>query len=180
VAAAITLLLLLRFIEGIFLGGEYTAATPLALEYAPAARRGFIGSVIQCAASIGPFVVALLFTIVLDFAPDNSGLSSPYVQWGWRIPFYIGFLLSVVVALFIRRRVDDSKTWKEAAPGRQPMSSDIVPNPRIVIVPTVRRLILSAKCPKIRPPTGRPTRVAASVMPVRIDLSLAEKCSPSK
>jgi MFS family permease len=119
VGAAITLLLLLRFIEGIFLGGEYTAATPLALEYAPAKHRGFIGSVIQCAASIGPFVVALLFTIVLDFAPDNNGLSSPYVQWGWRIPFYIGFVLSVGVALFIRRRVDDSKTWKEAAPERR-------------------------------------------------------------
>ena len=40
VGGAITLLLLLRFIEGIFLGGEYTAATPLALEYAPAARPG--------------------------------------------------------------------------------------------------------------------------------------------
>lgn len=118
VGGAITLLLLLRFIEGIFLGGEYTAATPLALEYAPAKHRGFLGSVIQCAASVGPFVVAVVFTLVLQFAPNN-GLNSPYVQWGWRIPFYIGFLLSVAVALFLRSQVEDSEMWKEAAAKRR-------------------------------------------------------------
>lgn len=115
---AVALLLAFRFIEGIFLGGEYTAATPLALEYAPPGRRGLIGSSIQCAASIGPFFVALLMSLVLIVAPNN-GASSPYVQWGWRIPFIIGFVLAVLVAWFIRRRVEDSETFKAAAAARR-------------------------------------------------------------
>ena len=71
---AVTLLLLLRFVEGIFLGGEYTAATPLAVEYAPANRRGLVASCVQCAASIGPFFVALvLFLVSLIFGGFRGG-----------------------------------------------------------------------------------------------------------
>lgn len=118
--AATALLLGLRFIEGIFLGGEYTAATPLALEYASRGRRGFTGALIQCSASGGPFVVAVLTSLVLVFAP-NAGLHSPYVQWGWRIPFVIGAFLAWFVAWFLRRRVEDSDTWKETTRSRSPL-----------------------------------------------------------
>lgn len=123
--AAVTLLLLLRFIEGIFLGGEYTAATPLAVEYAPANRRGLVASVIQCAASIGPFFVALVMDLVLLVAP-NHGVSSPYEQWGWRVPFIIGFILSLLVAWFLRRKVEDSETWKAAAAARKTNRSPLL------------------------------------------------------
>jgi MFS family permease len=108
---ATTLLIGLRFIEGIFLGGEYTAATPMALEYAPPSRRGFVGGLIQCSASGGSFVVAVLNTLVLMVAA-NDGLHSPYVQWGWRIPFILGFVMSFGVAFFLRRNVEDSAIWK--------------------------------------------------------------------
>ncbi|WP_245476671.1 MFS transporter [Bradyrhizobium sp. Leo170] len=108
---ATTLLIGLRFIEGIFLGGEYTAATPMALEYAPPSRRGFIGGLIQCSASGGGFIVAVLNSLVLMVAV-NDGLHSPYVQWGWRIPFILGFVLSFAVAWFLRRNVEDSAVWK--------------------------------------------------------------------
>ncbi|GLY43350.1 MFS transporter [Amycolatopsis sp. NBRC 101858] len=118
--AATALLLGLRFIEGIFLGGEYTAATPLALEYATRGRRGFTGALIQCSASGGPFVVAVLTSLVLVFAP-NAGLHSPYVQWGWRIPFVIGAFLAWFVAWFLRRRVEDSDTWKETTRSKSPL-----------------------------------------------------------
>ncbi|SFJ64013.1 Nitrate/nitrite transporter NarK [Amycolatopsis sacchari] len=117
---ATALLIGLRFIEGIFLGGEYTAATPMALEYAPKGRRGFTGALIQCSASGGPFVVAVVTTLVLVFAP-NAGLHSPYVQWGWRIPFLIGAVLSWLVAWFLRRRVEDSDVWKETATTKSPL-----------------------------------------------------------
>lgn len=109
-----TLLIALRFIEGVFLGGEYTAATPLALEYAPAKHRGLIGSVIQCASSGGGIFVAGTLAIVLVIAP-SGGVDSPYAQWGWRIPFIVGFVLAILVAWFLRRNVDDSETWKDAA-----------------------------------------------------------------
>lgn len=120
VTAATALLIGLRFIEGIFLGGEYTAATPMALEYASRRRRGFIGAVIQCSASGGPFVVALFTSLVLLFAP-KAGLHSPYVQWGWRIPFVLGAILAALVAWFLRRRVEDSETWKTAERSRTPV-----------------------------------------------------------
>jgi MFS family permease len=106
-----SLLIGLRFIEGIFLGGEYTAATPMALEYAPPSRRGLVGGIVQCAASGGSFVVGALNTVVLMFAV-NDGLHSPYVQWGWRIPFILGFFLAFAVAWFLRRNVEDSAVWK--------------------------------------------------------------------
>lgn len=122
---AITLLLLLRFIEGIFLGGEYTAATPLAVEYAPASHRGYAASLIQCAAALGPTLVAALMTLVLLIAPE-SGPNSPYIMWGWRIPFLIGFVLSTLVAWFIRRKVDDSETWKADAPTRKKTRSPLL------------------------------------------------------
>jgi MFS family permease len=110
---ATTLLLVLRFVEGIFLGGEYTAATPMALEYAPPHRRGLIGALIQCAASGGPLLVAVAMALTLLVAP-SGGLDSPYVQWGWRLPFVLGFVLSFLVAWFLRRRVDESEIQKEA------------------------------------------------------------------
>jgi len=109
-----TLLIALRFIEGIFLGGEYTAATPLALEYAPARHRGFIGALIQCASSGGGIFVAGTLAIVLVIAPAGD-VHAPYAQWGWRIPFIVGFVLAILVAWFLRRNVDDSETWKDAA-----------------------------------------------------------------
>jgi MFS family permease len=103
----------LRFVEGIFLGGEYTAATPMALEYAPPKRRGLIGAIIQCSASGGPAVVAGALALTLLIAPSGD-LHSPYVQWGWRLPFILGFILSVMVAWFLRRRVEESAIQVEA------------------------------------------------------------------
>jgi MFS family permease len=110
---ATTLLLALRFVEGIFLGGEYTAATPMALEYAPRGRRGLIGGLIQCSASGGPLFVAIALSLTLLIAPAGD-LHSPYVQWGWRLPFIVGFLLSFLVAWFLRRRVEESTVQRDA------------------------------------------------------------------
>ncbi|GAA4551333.1 MFS transporter [Pseudonocardia xishanensis] len=109
---AMGLLLFLRFVEGIFLGGEYTAATPMALEYAPPARRGLVGAVIQCSASGGPLLVAAAMAVVLLIAPSGD-INSPYVQWGWRLPFVLGFVMSFVIAWFLRRKVEESTIQQE-------------------------------------------------------------------
>lgn len=111
---ATALLLALRFVEGVFLGGEYTAATPMALEYAPPGRRGLIGAVIQCSASGGPLIVAVALSLTLLIAP-SGGPRSPYVHWGWRLPFILGFILSFLVAWFLRRRVEESAIQRDAA-----------------------------------------------------------------
>lgn len=118
--AAITLLLLLRFIDGIFLGGEYTAATPMAMEYAQANRRGLVGGFVQSASTIGYLLIGVFTFIALQIAPA-SDIDSPYVQWGWRIPFVIGAVAAYIVARYLRKDVEESVIWIEAEKSKNPI-----------------------------------------------------------
>jgi MFS family permease len=117
---AISLLILLRFIDGIFLGGEYTAATPMAIEYTEPRRRGLIGGVIQSSATTGYVAIAVFTLIGLKVAPAG-GIDSAYVQWGWRIPFLFGAIIAFLVAHFIRRHVEDSLVWQQAQHSSAPL-----------------------------------------------------------
>jgi MFS family permease len=108
--AAPVLLLALRFIGGIFMGGEYTSANPLALETAPKRLRGLIGGVIQSAYPVGYIAVSITVAIILITMPSGS-LSSPYVQYGWRIPFFVGAVLALLF-LFYYWFVAESEVWK--------------------------------------------------------------------
>jgi len=118
--AAITLLLLLRFVDGIFLGGEYTAATPMAIEYANPRRRGFIGGFVQSASTVGYLAIAVFTFIALQIAPA-ADISSPYVQWGWRIPFVVGAIFAYIVARYLRKDVEESVTWIESEKAKNPI-----------------------------------------------------------
>ena len=93
---AVTALLFLRFLGGIFLGGEYTAANPLAMEFTPKSKRGILGAFVSSAYAVGNIIITIVTSIVLYFVP-SKGADSPYVQWGWRIPFLVGFVLSMGV-----------------------------------------------------------------------------------
>ncbi|GGC96649.1 MFS transporter [Tersicoccus solisilvae] len=117
---AISLLLLLRFIDGIFLGGEYTAATPMAIEYARPERRGFIGGFVQSASTIGYVAIAVFTFLALQISPAGQ-ISSPYVQWGWRIPFVIGAVFAWVVARYLRKDVEESVLWIETEKAKNPI-----------------------------------------------------------
>jgi MFS family permease len=128
--AAMALLVALRFTDGIFLGGEYTAATPLAMEYAPAKRRGLLGGVIQSSSTMGQVIAALLTTIVLAFTVSGDP-SSSYSLWGWRIPFIVGGILAIATAVFLRREVDDSDVQKAAPKTRTPLRDLFTPGPNL-------------------------------------------------
>jgi MFS family permease len=84
------LVLLLRFVGGIFMGGEYSSANPLAMESSPKRLRGLIGGMITPA----------------------GGPHSPYVQWGWRIPFFVGAILSLWFLLYFRK-VEESALFEQ-------------------------------------------------------------------
>lgn len=118
--AAITLLLVLRFIDGIFLGGEYTAATPMAIEYAKTNRRGLVGGFVQSASTVGYLAIGLFTFIALQIAPA-AAIDSPYVQWGWRIPFVVGAVFGFVVARFLRKDVEESVIWITAEKAKNPL-----------------------------------------------------------
>ncbi|MET0451756.1 MAG: MFS transporter [Mycobacterium sp.] len=117
---AIGILLALRFIDGIFLGGEYTAATPMAIEYAKTNRRGLVGGFVQSASTIGYFAISLVTFVSLTISPAGE-IDSPYVQWGWRIPFFVGAIFAFVVARFLRNNVEESVIWENAKKSENPL-----------------------------------------------------------
>lgn len=111
---AIVVLVLLRFVDGIFLGGQYTAAAPLALEHAPPGKRGLYGAIIMTGFPAAYCSIALITLGLLQVMPAGS-LDSAYVQWGWRIPFAVGGLLALGWAWWYWRNVPESPTWQRQA-----------------------------------------------------------------
>jgi len=82
------LVLLLRLLQGLALGGEYGGAATYVAEHSPTNQRGFYTSWIQTTATVGLFIS--LFVIILTKAAmdDNA-----FNNWGWRIPFWISILM---------------------------------------------------------------------------------------
>jgi MFS family permease len=112
--ASYWLLVLLRFVDGIFLGGGYTGAMPLAIEYSKKHQRGFVGGLI-IAGFPAAYVTINLVAMVMFVAFPLNGINSPYAQWGWRIPFVIGAALAGVLALYYVHKVAESEIWKSEA-----------------------------------------------------------------
>lgn len=121
-SAVIYIFIALRLIDGIFLGGEYTSASPLAMEYCPKPKRGLYGAVIQSAASLGTAAISLVTLAVLLVLPA-VGPNAPYLQWGWRIPFLVGAAMAFWLAYYYQRSVDESELWRKAAHTKAPLKS---------------------------------------------------------
>jgi MFS family permease len=79
--ASIVILTLLRFVDGVFLGGEYTGANPLAMECAPKEKRGKWAAIIHTGFPLSLAVMSLITTGLLRVLPAGSP-HSPYLQWG--------------------------------------------------------------------------------------------------
>jgi len=109
--ASYLLLVLLRFLDGICLGGGYTASHPLAMEYAHKSQRGFVGGLI-IAAFPAAYVAISVVAMITFAAFPLSGMDSPYANWGWRIPFLIGAVLAGFLADYYWRKVSESELWQ--------------------------------------------------------------------
>jgi predicted MFS family arabinose efflux permease len=119
---AVVLLILLRLLGGVFLGGEYTGANPLAMELAPKSRRGVYGALINSGFPLAYAFISILTLILLTAVPAD-GVASGYVQWGWRIPFVLGGLFAVVLAFYYRRSVSESELVKGHPTSSSPIRS---------------------------------------------------------
>lgn len=106
-AAAPILLVLLRVVQGLAVGGEWGGAALMALEHSPAQRRGFSASF----ANMGGPAGALMATLV--FAAFSALPEDQFLSWGWRLPFLLSALL-VAVGLFIRLKVTESPLFMAA------------------------------------------------------------------
>lgn len=100
--AAPALLLLLRLIQGLALGGEYGGAATYVAEHAPLGKRGFYTSFIQTTATLGLFV-----SLGVILAVSQSMSKESFADWGWRIPFLISIVL-IAVSYQIRTRMAES------------------------------------------------------------------------
>lgn len=110
---SIGLLLALRFIDGFFLGGEYTAAVPLAMEWSPKKRRGSISGLITFTSPGASALIAAITLLLLNLIP-SGGPASPYSQLGWRIPFIVGAILGAVLFRQYLKEVEDEPAVAKA------------------------------------------------------------------
>lgn len=101
------LLIVLRLIQGIGLGGEWGGAVLLAVEYAPKEKRGFFGSVPQMGVTIGMLLGTIALSI-MTLLPEEQ-----FISWGWRVPFIMSALL-VFFGLWIRKGIDETPSFKKA------------------------------------------------------------------
>lgn len=101
------LLILLRVIQGLGIGGEWGGALLLAYEYAPANRKGLFGSVPQVGVTLG-MLLATLAVSLMAMLPEEE-----FLAWGWRVPFVLSAGL-VFLGLWIRHGLDETPAFKEA------------------------------------------------------------------
>jgi MHS family alpha-ketoglutarate permease-like MFS transporter len=116
-ALAPAILVLARLLQGLSVGGEYGASATYLSEMAGRSRRGFYSS-FQYVTLISGQLIALAVLLVLQAALSEPALES----WGWRIPFAIGALLSLVV-FYLRRRLAETESFRSARASGAPRAS---------------------------------------------------------
>src|SRR5213076_2145920 len=100
------ILVALRLLQGLALGGEYGGAAIYVAEHAPDNRRGYYTSYIQTTASLGLFLsLGVILVTRLGLGTES------FAAWGWRIPFLLSFIL-VAMSLYIRMRLNESPLYQ--------------------------------------------------------------------
>ncbi len=111
--AAPALLVLLRFIQGFGVGGEWGGAVLMAVEHGHAGRRGLYASWVQAGVPAGLLLATAVFN-VFSLLPDDQ-----FIRWGWRVPFLLGIAL-LGVGMFIRIQVFESPLFAKAREAKPP------------------------------------------------------------
>lgn len=119
--AAPILLLTLRIIQGLALGGEWGGAVLMTVEHAPKERRGFFGSWVQVGVPAGTLLANLVFLLIAANVSEEALLS-----WGWRVPFLASVVL-IGIGLYIRLSLEETPSFQrvkeEGAKARIPFAA---------------------------------------------------------
>lgn len=102
------LVLILRLLQGLALGGEYGGAATYVAEHAPVGERGYWTSWIQTTATVGLFI-----SLMVILATKNVLSPEQFDRWGWRVPFWVSILM-VFVSYLIRTNMEESPVFKKA------------------------------------------------------------------
>lgn len=112
----------LRLLDGIFLGGQYTAANPLAMESSPKHLRGFNSALITSGFPLAYAAISLITLLLLLWLPAGD-LDSPYVQWGWRLPFVLGAVMAFVLAIYYNKAITESEAFRSGGGNKNPLKT---------------------------------------------------------
>ncbi len=121
------LLVSLRLLQGLALGGEYGGAATYVAEHSPHNRRGFTTSFIQTTATIGFFLALLVIGLCRIYMDAEA-----FAEWGWRVPF-LGSIILLVYSVMIRLRLNESpifqKMKEEGRGSTQPLTDSFLRYP---------------------------------------------------
>ncbi|GAB3242091.1 MFS transporter [Chitinimonas naiadis] len=132
--AAPIILIVLRLLQGLALGGEYGGAATYVAEHAPHGKRGLYTSFIQTTATLGLFLSLLVIWLT-----RNQLGKEVFESWGWRVPFLVSILL-LIVSVYIRMQLSESPAFKkmkeEGKHSKAPLTESFLrwPNLKIVLL----------------------------------------------
>jgi MHS family proline/betaine transporter-like MFS transporter len=126
------IVLVLRLVQGLALGGEYGGAATYVAEHAPAAKRGFYTSFIQTTATLGLFVSIGVILAVREWVGIEA-----FSTWGWRVPFILSAVL-VAISIYIRLRMQESplfaKIKSEGKLSKNPIKESFTKKENLLLV----------------------------------------------
>ena len=128
------LLVTLRLLQGLALGGEYGGAAIYVAEHAPKGRRGFHTSFIQTTATLGLFAALLVVIVTRSLTGEIA-----FIDWGWRIPFLLSIVL-LAISMWMRLQLEESPVFRqmkeEGTTSRAPLTEAFGswPNARLVLI----------------------------------------------
>ncbi|KXX55396.1 MFS transporter [Rhodococcus opacus] len=128
-ALAPIMLLILRLIQGLAIGGEQGGAVLIAVEHAPPNKRGFYGSFSTAGAQGGTVVATAVFALV-TLMPEDA-----LMTWGWRVPFLLSAAI-VIVGLIVRNGLEETPDFKQVAgnaKNHNPVRQALVQHPRTIL-----------------------------------------------
>jgi metabolite-proton symporter len=132
------LLVLLRVVQGIAVGGEWGGSVLLSMEWGDQRRRGLMGSWPQLGVAAGLFLGTAVFTVVNAVAGEDA-----FVSWAWRIPFLLSLVL-VGIGLFIRLQILETPMFAEAVANQKiektPVLRVIREHPRAILLSALLRM----------------------------------------
>jgi metabolite-proton symporter len=136
--AAPLLLILLRLIQGVAVGGEWSGSVLLSMEWGDQKRRGLMGSWPQLGVASGLILGTGFLTLLSSTISDAS-----FTSWGWRVPFLFSFVL-VAIGLYIRLQILETpmfaKLVKEKAVKKAPVLEVIRSHPKEILLSALLRM----------------------------------------
>ncbi len=136
------ILVLLRFVQGLAIGGQWGGAMLLVTESAPSDKRGWYGAYAQAGAPIGVILANLAFLGVSGSMSEDA-----FLDWGWRLPFLASIVL-IGVSLYVQLNLEDTEAFKKLANSQSEKSIEDTPSRRSPIVEVIvnypKRIFLAA------------------------------------